>query len=41
MRPYSDWRSGGGRVERQLEASLRKVIAFLDARGFRYAVIGV
>jgi len=27
-------------VERQLEASLRKVIAFLDARSFRYAVIG-
>ena len=27
-------------MERQLEVSLRKVIAFLDARGFRYAVIG-
>ena len=27
-------------MERQLEASLRKVIAFLDARSFRYAVIG-
>jgi predicted nucleotidyltransferase len=27
-------------VERQLEASIRKVVVFLDANGYRYAIIG-